>query len=80
MSWFMAFFPAILVGGMLLAITICGLIVFAGLRLLGGGERSRTGMTPDDRRLVQEIHRQLGRMEKRIEALETILLERIKER
>ncbi len=80
MSVSMAFFPAILVGGMLLAITVVGLIFFAGLRLLGAGARSGTGMRPEDRRIVQEIHRELGRMEKRIEALETILLDRIKER
>jgi len=44
-----------------------------------GGRHGRAGaLSQDELRLVQEIHSQMGPMEKRIEALETILLEKMK--
>jgi phage shock protein B len=48
--------------------------------VIKGSGRSRREMPPEDIGTVQEMHGDLERMEKRIEALETILLERTKER
>jgi phage shock protein B len=63
------------------------LIVFASLlaalvivswtmvRLVGGGARRARGAA-DEGRLIQEIYQGLTKMERRVEALETLLLER----
>ena len=58
-------------------ILITGIILFLFVRLLSGGSggRDRQAWT-EETRLIQELHQALGRMEKRIEALETILLDR----
>lgn len=37
--------------------------------------RERSGYSEDDTRMSQEIHRSLQKMEKRIEALETLLID-----
>lgn len=37
--------------------------------------RERSGYTEDDTRTTQEIHQSLERMQKRVEALETLLIE-----
>jgi phage shock protein B len=67
--------PAIIIGGILLAVLIPTLLALGAVRLLGGG-RSRSKVTQDDMRVVQEVYSNLSAMEKRIEALETILLDR----
>lgn len=49
-------------------------------RILRGDEVSKTsrlgGSEPEEARLLQEMQKSLGRMETRIEALETIILDR----
>jgi phage shock protein B len=66
-----AFFAAVILG---LAIVI-GMIL-AAMRLRRGGfsekDRLRQG---EETRMIQEIYNGLGRMESRIEALETIIME-----
>jgi phage shock protein B len=63
-----------LIGLGLLVLLLGGL----GLVLLrsGGGPKRAKGLNGEETRIVQEIHEGLSRMEKRVEALETILLER----
>ncbi len=60
-----------------LVLLILGALVLVGLRILTGGRREARGrLTDEDTRLIQEVHRDLGGMEKRIEALETLILDR----
>jgi phage shock protein B len=59
-------------------VAIMGLFLVAGLAVLKGGGKSRRG-NPDEARLIQEIHRGLEKMEKRIESLETIVLDQTKD-
>lgn len=51
------------------------LLAAALVRLLGGGG-NRSRQTDEEARLLQELHQGLGRMEERVETLETLLLER----
>lgn len=58
---------AVIIGGTLLA----------ALKILKGGNSSRDAETDrEETRLIQELHRGLSRLEERVEALETLLLER----
>jgi phage shock protein B len=63
------------------AIALCGFILLRALRILKGdpAERSRAALA-EDARLMQEIHEGLLRMEERIEALETIVLDHPRDR
>ena len=59
------------------AIVLIGLIgglVLAALRIIRGG--SRRASEDEEAATIQELHTGLARMEERVEALETILLER----
>jgi phage shock protein B len=70
------FFSLFALAGLGLLVLILGGI---GLILLlsGGASKGGTkGLNADETRIVQEIHDGLSRMEKRVESLETILLER----
>ena len=80
---------AIEVVGMVIVIFIVialPLIIIAGSILLGikivrGGRSSRDPKAQaDETRIIQEIYQGLARMEERVEALETILIEREKAR
>jgi len=56
--------------------TICGTILFA-IKLRHGGLSARSrDAQGEEARMIQEIYQGLGRMETRVEALETILMER----
>jgi len=55
------------------------LLGFLQVLKIEGGERSR-GMTAEETRTMQEIHQGLQKLDGRIEALETILLDRIREK
>jgi phage shock protein B len=47
------------------------------VRLKGGGSiRQGEPLNADETRLIQELHQGMARMEKRVEALETILMDR----
>jgi len=51
-------------------------IIFLVRILMSGSRGNRSRMTAEETRAMQEIHRGLERMEKRVEALETIVLDR----
>jgi len=68
-------------GGIILALAVIGSTILMGLKIIRGGaspggQRTQT----DEAKIIQEIYQGMGRMEQRVEALETILLEREKER
>jgi len=71
--------PILFVGVTILMMAAIGAIIVVMDRLMKrGGKSSRDGFSSEETRLIQEIHRGLGDMEKRIEALETILLDRVR--
>jgi phage shock protein B len=72
-----AMFVAIVFGGIVLALAIIGSTILMGIRLMKGGisPRDRRSET-EEARMIQEIYHGLARMESRVDALETILLER----
>jgi len=77
---FAIFAPAMIIGSILfmvlLAVGLVGLIlkVLSG----GGGGSKRQASNQEEMRVAQEIYNSLQSMEKRIEALETILLDRMR--
>ena len=61
----------------LLALGILGGVAVAIVRLIKGPQGKKAAQADeDDARLIQEMHQNLTRMASRIDALETILLER----
>jgi phage shock protein B len=71
----------IIFGGIILALAVIGSSILMGLKIIRGGagpggQKSQT----DEAKTIQEIYQGLGRMEERVEALETILIEREKDR
>ena len=66
---------AIIFGGLILCLAILGGTILMGIKIKKGGlsrkdQRSET----EDTRMIQEIYQGLESMEKRMEALETIIL------
>jgi phage shock protein B len=60
----------------LIALAILGGLVLAGIKILRGNPpRQSKQQWDEETRLIQELHHNLSRMEKRIEALEMILLD-----
>jgi phage shock protein B len=51
------------------------LLVWASIRLCGDGFRPNRAQLDDETQLMQKIHSDLVRMDQRVEALETLLLE-----
>jgi phage shock protein B len=70
------FIVAIVFGGLVLALAIIGSTILMGIRIVKGGV-SRKGQADqaDETRMIQELYQGLSRMEERIDALETILLD-----
>ena len=65
----------------ILLVIAIGVVVFAAviLRMVFHGSNGGYRDAPaDESRMMQEIYRSLSRMEKRVEALETILLDRVR--
>ena len=54
-------------------VAIIGGLFLAALKILRGGQNSARDL--EDTRLIQEMHRQLQKMEERVGALETILID-----
>jgi phage shock protein B len=71
------FIVAIVFGGLVIALAIIGSTILMGIRIAKGGV-SRKGRADqsDETRMIQEIYQGLSKMEERVEALETILLDR----
>jgi phage shock protein B len=58
-------------------VAIIGGLALEALKILKGSPGGRTGQqSADETRMIQTIYNELSRMEERVEALETILLER----
>jgi phage shock protein B len=68
---------SIIFGGSLLILAIIGSTILMAIKLFKGGvsKKGRQDQT-DEAKMIQEIYKGLSRMEKRVEALETILLDR----
>jgi phage shock protein B len=71
-----AFIVSIIFGGIVLALAVIGSTILIAIKIIRGGaspggQRSEA----EEARMVQEIYRGLEVMEKRLESLETILLE-----
>ena len=80
-AWGPIMIPLVLIAGLALIALVVAFAVMLLLwifRALGG--RSKATMSREEMGLVQEIHVSLAEMERRIEALETILLEHFKQR
>jgi phage shock protein B len=67
----------IIFGGAVLALAVVGGTILMGLRILRG-DFSRRGqkLQSEEAGMIQEIYQGLSRMERRVEALETIILDR----
>ena len=71
-----ALIVAIVFGSFVLIPAVIGGTIVISIKLLRGGTSRKD--QAEDSRIIQEIYQGLGRMEQRVEALETILLDREK--
>jgi phage shock protein B len=70
------FIVAIVFGGLVLALAIIGSTILMGIRIAKGGfSRKGQAYQADESRMIQELYQGLSRMEERVDALETILLD-----
>jgi len=72
-----AIFIGIVFSGIILCLAIISGTILLGIRIAKGGisrksQQSRT----EDAKMIQEMYQSVTRMEERVEALETILLEK----
>ncbi|UCG12069.1 MAG: phage-shock protein [Deltaproteobacteria bacterium] len=64
----------------IIALAVIGATVLIAARIIKGeGPRRDKPQQTEEARTIQEVHQGLSRMEERVEALETILLDRAKE-
>ena len=71
-----AFIVAIVFGGIVLALAIVGSTILMAIKIIRGGlSREGRDRQTEEVRMIQQIYQGLSRMEERVEALETILLE-----
>ena len=70
-----ALIVAIIFGSLVLIPAVVGGTIIMSIKLLKGGARKNQA---EDSKIIQEIYQGLSRMEERVEALETILLDRQK--
>ena len=67
---------AVIFGGSVLALAIIGSTILMAIKILKGGlSRSGQKSEAEEARMIQEIYQGLSRMEQRVEALETIILD-----
>ncbi len=68
------------IGGVILLLVTLGLIIIGIIRAIktGGLSKEERKTHTDETRMIQDIYQGLSRMEERVEALETILIERQK--
>jgi phage shock protein B len=68
---------AIVFGGIVLALAIIGSTILMAIKILKGGlSRKGQRFQAEEARMIQEMYRGLSRMEERVGALETIILDR----
>ena len=66
----------IIFGGIVLALAIIGSTVLMAIKILKGGvSRKGQQFQAEETRMIQEIYQGLSRMEERVEALETIIID-----
>jgi phage shock protein B len=71
-----AFITAIVFGGIVMSLAVIGVTLLLGLRLIQGGvSRKHRQQDSEDTKIIQVIYRELNRIEERVDALETILLD-----
>jgi phage shock protein B len=71
-----AFIVAIVFGGIVLALAIVGSTILMVAKIIKGGfSREGRDRQTEEARMIQQIYQGLSRMEERVEALETLLLE-----
>ncbi|WP_020589645.1 phage-shock protein [Desulfobacter curvatus] len=72
------FITIISAGASILALVILGIIIIGIIRAAktGGLSRNEKDARAEETRMIQDIYNALPRMEARVEALETILIER----
>ena len=67
----------IIFGGSILALAIIGSTILMAIKILKGGlSQKGQKLQTDEARMIQEIYQGLSRMEGRVEALETIIVDR----
>ena len=71
-----ALIVAIVFGSLVLIPVVVGGTIILSIKLLKGGSSRKD--QAEDSKIIQEIYQGLSRMEERVEALETILLDREK--
>ena len=68
---------AIIFGGSVLALAIIGSTILMAIKILKGGvSRKGRNFLTEETKMIQEIYQGFSRMEERVEALETLILER----
>jgi hypothetical protein len=68
---------AIVFGGTVLCLAIIGSTILMAIKILKGGLSSKDQQVQaDEAKVIQEIYQGLSKMEQRVEALETIILDR----
>jgi phage shock protein B len=68
---------AIIFGGSVLALAIIGSTILMAIKIIKGGlSRKGQKFQAEEARMIQEMYQGLSRMEERVEALETIILDR----
>jgi hypothetical protein len=72
-----AIIVAIVFSGVVMALAVIGGTILLAIKLFKGSpKKSDHGTAAEETRMIQEIYRNLTRMEERIESLEIILLEK----
>ena len=68
---------SIIFGGLILALAIISATILAVINIFRGGiSRKSQKLETDEAGIIQEIYQGLSKMEARVEALETLLLDR----
>ncbi len=68
---------AIIFGGSVLALAIIGSTILMAIKIIKGGlSRKGQKFQAEEAGMIQEMYQGLSRMEERVEALETIILDR----
>ena len=68
---------AIVFGGTVLCLAIIGSTILMAIKILKGGiSRKDQQVQAEEAKVIQEIYQGLSKMEQRVEALETIILDR----
>jgi phage shock protein B len=68
---------AIIFGGSVLALAIIGSTILMAIKILKGGvSRKGQNYQTEETKMIQVIYQGFSRMEERVEALETLILER----